>query len=85
MCLHYCRTNEQILIKKKLWVGPDQRRKLLKERSGSYFGYKKNHEFPEVPFPCIFDDFGFLLDISVKINLHIWFYVIVPLNILYIT
>ena len=26
---------------KNLWVGPDCRKKLLKERSGSYFGYKK--------------------------------------------
>ena len=26
---------------KNLWVGPDWRKKLLKERSGSYFRYKK--------------------------------------------
>ena len=64
VCLDYSRTNEQIFIKK--FVGrPDRRKKLLKERSGSYFGYKKNHE---VPFQCIFNDFGFLLDISMKIN-----------------
>ena len=84
MCLDYSRTNEQILIK-KLWVGPDRRKKLLKEQSGSYFGYKKNHEFPEVPFQCIFNDFGFLLDISMKINLHVWFSFIVSLKLLYIT
>ena len=73
------------LLKKFLWVGPDQRKKLLKERSGSYFGYKKNQEFSEVPFQYIFNEFGFLLDISSKINLHIWFYFIVFLTILYIT
>ena len=70
---------------KNLWVGPDRNKKLLKERSGSYFGYKKNHAFSEVPFQCIFNDFGFLLDISMKINLHVWFYFIVFLTILYIT
>ena len=32
-----------------------------------------------------FNEFGFLLDISSKINLHIWFYFIVFLTILYIT
>ena len=32
-----------------------------------------------------FNDFSFLLDISMKINLHVWFYFIVFLNILYIT
>ena len=36
----------------------------------------KNHEFSEVPFQCIFDDFSFLLDISMKINLLVWFYFI---------
>ena len=60
-------------------------KKLLKERSGSYVGYKKNHHFSEVPFQCIFNDFSFLLDISMKINLHAWFYFIVFLTILYIT
>ena len=59
---------------KNLWVGPDWRKKLLKERSGSYFGYKQNHDFSEVPFQCIFNDFSFLLDISMKITLHVWFY-----------
>ena len=33
----------------------------------------KNHEFSEVPFQCIFIDFSFLLDISMKINLHVYF------------
>ena len=46
---------------------------------------KKNHEFSEVPFQCIFNDFGFLLDISMKINLHVWFYFIVFLTILSVT
>ena len=55
----------------------------IKERSGSYFGYKIQ-EFSEVPFQCIFNEFGFLLDISSKINLHVWFY-FVFLTILYIT
>ena len=32
-----------------------------------------------------FNDFSFLLDISMKINLHVWFYFIVFLTILYIT
>ena len=45
----------------------------------------KNHEFSEVPFQCIFNDFSFLLDNSMKINLHVWFYFIVFLTILYIT
>ena len=44
-CLDYSRINEQIFIKKFLWVGPGQRKKLLKERSGSYFGYKKSRSF----------------------------------------
>ena len=45
----------------------------------------KIQEFSEVPFQCIFNEFGFLLDISSKINLHDWFYFIVFLTILYIT
>ena len=32
-----------------------------------------------------FNDFSFLLDISSKINLNVWFYLIVFLTILYIT
>ena len=63
---------------KNLWVGPDRRKKFL-------FWIQKNHEFSEVPFQCIFNDFDFLLDISMKINLHVWFYFIVFLTILYIT
>ena len=53
---------------KNLWVGPDCRKKLLKERS-----------------QCIFIDFSLLLDVSMKINLHVQFYFIVFLTILYIT
>ena len=44
----------------------------------------KIQEFSEVPFQCIFNEFGFLLDNSFKINLHVWFY-FVFLTILYIT
>ena len=86
MCLDYSRSNEQIFIK-NWWIGPGQRKNLLKEGSGSSFGYKKkkNHEFSEVPFQCIFNDFGFLLDISMKINLYVWFYFIVFLTILSVT
>ena len=83
MCLDYSKTNEQIFMK-NLWVGHDRRKKLQKERSGSYYGYK-NHEFSEVPFQCIFNDFSFLLDISMQINLHVWFYFIVFLTMLCIT
>ena len=78
VCLDYSKTNEQIFIK-NLWVGPDRRKKLLKERSGSYYGCKKS------PFQCIFNDLSLLLDISMNINLHVWFYFIVFLTILYIT
>ena len=76
VCLDYSRSNEQIFIK-NWWIGPGQRKNLLKEGSGS--------EFSEVPFQCIFNDFGFLLDISMKINLHVWFYFIVFLTILSVT
>ena len=47
--------------------------------------FKNNQEFSGVPFKCIFNDFSFLLDISSKINLHVWFYFIVFFTILYIT
>ena len=40
VCLDYSRSNEQIFIK-NLWIGPGQRKNLLKEGSGSSFGYKK--------------------------------------------
>ena len=46
---------------------------------------QKIHDFSEVPFQCILNDFSFLLYISMKINLHVWFYFIVFLTILYIT
>ena len=84
-CLDYSRINEQIFIKNFLWVGPGQRKKLLKERSGSYFGYKKIKNFQRSHFNVFFNEFAFLLDISSKINLHVWFYFIVFLTILYIT
>ena len=58
------------VIKKKIWI---------------LFWIQKNQEFSKVPFQCIFNEFGFLLDISSKINLHVWFYFIVFLTILYIT
>ena len=38
------------LYLKKLWVGPDWRKKLLKERSGSYYGYKKIMNFQRSHF-----------------------------------
>ena len=41
--------------------------------------------FQRSPFQCIFNDFGFPLDIDMKINLHIWFYFIVSFKILDIT
>ena len=44
VCLDYSRTNEQIFIK-KLWVGPDRRKKLLEERSGSFFWTQKIMNF----------------------------------------
>ena len=40
VCLDYSRSNEQIFIK-NWWIGPGQRKNLLKEGSGSSFGYKK--------------------------------------------
>ena len=58
------------VTKRKIWI---------------LFWIQKNQEFSEVPFQCIFNKFGFLLDISSKINLHVWFYFIVFLTILYIT
>ena len=47
--------------------------------------FKNIHEFSGVPFKCIFNDFSFLLDISSKINLHVWFYFVVFFTILYVT
>ena len=35
---------------KNLWVGPDRRKKLLKERSRSYCGYKKIMNFQRSHF-----------------------------------
>ena len=82
VCLDYSKTNEQIFIK-NLWVGPDRKKKLLKDLD--LIMDTKNHEFSEVPFSMYFNDFSFLLDISMKIDLHVWFYFIVFLTILYIT
>ena len=81
VCLDYSKTNEQNFIK-NLWVGPDRRKKLLKKDLDLIMD-TKNHE--KVPFQCIFNDLSFLPDISMKINLHVWFYFIVFLTILYIT
>ena len=78
VCLDYSRSNEQIFIK-NWWIGPGQRIWIF------FWIQKKNHEFSEVPFQCIFNDFGFLLDISMKIHLHVWFYFIVFLTILSVT
>ena len=52
---------------------------------GGIIWIQKIHDFSEVPFQCILNDFSFLLDISTKINLHVWFYFIVFLTLLYIT
>ena len=65
-CLDYSRINEQIFIKKILWVGPGQRKKLLKERSGSYFEYHFNIFLMNLAFYLIFLRkliymFGFIL------------------------
>ena len=84
MCFDYSRINEKIFIKNCLWVGAGQRKKLLKKDLYLIFDIKIQ-EFSEVPFQCIFNEFGSLLDISLKINLHVWFYFIVFLTILYIT
>ena len=51
MCLDYSKTNEQIFIK-NLWVGPDQRKKLLKDLD--LIMDTKNHEFSEVHFSMYF-------------------------------
>ena len=49
--LDYSKTNEQIFIK-NLWVGPDRRKKLLKDLD--LIMATKNHEFSEVPFSIYF-------------------------------
>ena len=85
MCvsLDYWGTNEQIFIKKFVGrIGPKE--EVTKRKIWILFWIQKHHEFSEVPFQRIFNDFGFLLDISMKINLHVWFY-FVFLTILYIT
>ena len=46
------------VTKRKIWI---------------LFWIQKKCDFSEVSFQCIFNDFGFLL-ISMKINLHVWFY-----------
>ena len=58
------------VTKRKIWI---------------LFWIQKNEEFSEVSFQCIFNEFGFLLDVSSKINLHVWFYFIIFLTILNIT
>ena len=71
----------------KIFVGRTwPKKKLLKKKNlDLLFWIQNNYEFSEVQFKCIFNDFSFLLDISSKINLHVWFYFIVVLTILYIT
>ena len=51
VCLDYSKPNEQIFIK-NLWVGPDRRKKLLKDLD--LIMDTKNHEFSEVPFSMYF-------------------------------
>ena len=60
-CLDYSRINEQIFIKKCLWIGPGQKKKLLKERSGSYFGYKKIKNFQRSHFNVFLMNLAFYL------------------------
>ena len=69
-CLDYSRANEQIFIKKILWVGPGQRKELHVLTFGKDLNHildTKIHEFSEVPFAMYFNYFGFLLDISSKV------------------
>ena len=81
-CLDYSRINEQIFIK-KIFVGRTwSKEEVTKRKIWILFWIQKIKNFS---FQCIFIEFGFLLDISSKINLHVWFYFIVFLTILYIT
>ena len=84
-CLDYSRINEQIFIKKIFVCRTWPTEEVTKRKIWILFWIQKFQEFSEVPFQCIFNEFGFLLDISSKINLHVWFYFIVFLTILYIT
>ena len=62
-CLDYSRINEQIFIK-KIFVGRTwPKEEVTKRKIWILFWIQKNQEFSEVPFQCIFNDFGFLLDI----------------------
>ena len=58
------------VTKRKIWV---------------LFWIQKIKNFQRSHFNVFFNEFGFLLDISSKINLHVCFYFIVFLTILYIT
>ena len=53
------------VTKRKIWI---------------LFWIQKNQEFSELPFQCIFNEFGFLLHISSKINLHVCFILLSPLQ-----
>ena len=65
------------------WTWPKE--EVTKRKILILFWIQKNQEFSEVPFQCILNEIGFLLDVSLKVNLHVWFYFIVFLTILYIT
>ena len=68
---------------KKLWVGPDWRKKLLKERSGSYYGYKKIMNFQRSHFNVFLLTLAFYLIFLWRlIYMFILFYCL-PYNTLY--
>ena len=59
-CLDYSRINEQIFVKK--FVGRTwPKEEVIKRKIWILFWIQKNQEFSEVPFQCIFNEFGFLL------------------------
>ena len=66
-----CRTwPKEEVTKRKIWI---------------LFWIQKIKNFQRSHFNVFFNEFGFLLDFSSKINLHVCLYFIVFLTILYIT
>ena len=86
VCLVYSRTNEQFFIK-NIVGRTDWRKKLLKERSGSYFGYIKIMNCQRSHFNVFLMTLAFYLTFLWRLPViyNIWFYFIVFLTILYIT
>ena len=78
-CLDYSRINEQIFINFFLWVGPGQKKKLLKERSGSYFGYKKIKNFQRSHFNVFLMNLAFYLIFLQKLIYMFYFVLCVML------